>query len=283
MNVFAFRVHAHGHGDVNSAYRVRNHEWVQLARGDPQWPQAFYPTDDLYDLKDGDSIVGRCSYHNDENRVVYAGSTHNDEMCNVYLMYYTDDITDVMDTCTGNTYPQLESILPAESIQKPLKPSLFSKDSKSDDNKLDNILSHHDMEGSKLHDLTGSGNDKSPSKDLSYFLSQPDLNTDDYYDDVEQSRSKGRQNNNNNNNNKNYDYGDDTSNNENTDDYSLSDADSSSLLLAAALDKINNGKKINNNKNINNKILNNKAINKMKNKLNNLLPQSVTSKLRSLV
>lgn len=125
LNVFAFRVHAHAHGEVNSAYRVRNHEWVQLARGDPQWPQAFYPTDDLYDLKDGDALIGRCSYRNEENRIVYAGSTHNDEMCNVYLMYYTDDTKDVMDTCSGNTYPQLESILPAESIQKPLKPSTF--------------------------------------------------------------------------------------------------------------------------------------------------------------
>jgi len=125
LNVFAYRVHAHVHGDVNSAYRVRNHEWAQMARGDPQWPQAFYPTDDLYDLKDGDAIVGRCTYHNDEDRYVYAGATHSDEMCNVYLMYYTDDIKDVMDTCTGNTYPQLESILPAESSLKPLRPASF--------------------------------------------------------------------------------------------------------------------------------------------------------------
>ena len=40
------------HGDVNSAYRVRNHEWTQLAKGDPQDPQAFYQTKDPYDIKD---------------------------------------------------------------------------------------------------------------------------------------------------------------------------------------------------------------------------------------
>lgn len=277
MNVFAFRVHAHAHGDVNSAYRIRNHEWVQLARGDPQWPQAFYPTDDLYDLKDGDAIVGRCSYHNDENKIIYAGATHADEMCNVYLMYYTDDTKDVMETCTGNTFPQLESILPAESIQKPLKPATFSK-TNSDDSKLENIISHHDMEGSKMHDL----NQKQPPKSLQYLLSNSDINADDYYDDIERSRSKGRPNKNP---NDNYDYDEssiiDSLNNENNDDYSsLSDAASSSLLLAAALDKIN-GKTNENSymKKLNN-INSNKAISKIKNKINNLLPQSVTSELR---
>jgi hypothetical protein len=41
LNVFAYRVHAHARGDVNAAYRVRSHEWTQLAKGDPQWPQVF--------------------------------------------------------------------------------------------------------------------------------------------------------------------------------------------------------------------------------------------------
>ena len=244
----------------------------------------------MYDLKDGDALIGRCSYRNEENRIVYAGSTHNDEMCNVYLMYYTDDTKDVMDTCSGNTYPQLESILPAESIQKPLKPSTFSKNTKEDNNnnKIDSsILSHHDMEGSKLHD---SSLKQSPSKSLSYFLSQSDLGADDFYDDVERSRAKNRAKD-----PANYDYDpslDTSNNNDNGDDYSsLSDAASSSLLLAAALDKINGkiNKNINNNNNNNNnnnidKInkFNNQIINKMKSQLNNLLPKTVTSKLRSV-
>jgi hypothetical protein len=101
LKVFAYRVHAHSHGDANSAYRVRNHEWNLLAKGDPQWPQAFYPTDTISDIKDGDILVGRCSYHNDENRYVHAGATHTDEMCNVYLMYYTDNVEGVQDTCSG--------------------------------------------------------------------------------------------------------------------------------------------------------------------------------------
>lgn len=126
IKVFAYRVHAHMHGDVNTAYRIRNHEWSQLAKGDPQWPQAFYPTNEMFDLKDGDALVGRCTYHNDESRTIYAGPTHKDEMCNIYLMYYTDDITDVQDTCSGHIFPQLESIMPEDSTEKPNPPDSFT-------------------------------------------------------------------------------------------------------------------------------------------------------------
>ena len=67
-----------------------------MAKGDPQWPQAFYPTDNVIDIKDGDTLLGMCTYHNDENKYVYAGPTHKDEMCNIYIMYYTDNADDVM-------------------------------------------------------------------------------------------------------------------------------------------------------------------------------------------
>ena len=87
--MFAFRVHAHVHGNVNTAYRIRDNKWTEIAKGDPQLPQAFYPTSSLYEIKDGDILVGMCTYHNDENRTVYPGSTHTDEMCNIYIMYYT--------------------------------------------------------------------------------------------------------------------------------------------------------------------------------------------------
>ena len=53
LKAFAFRVHAHAHGDVNSAYKVDEHEWTPLAIGDPQWPQAFYPFDNTVEIKDG--------------------------------------------------------------------------------------------------------------------------------------------------------------------------------------------------------------------------------------
>jgi hypothetical protein len=205
LRVFAYRVHAHMLGDVNSAYRVRDNEWVQLARGDPQWPQAFYPTDAIYDIKDGDPIVGMCSYHNDENRYVYAGPTHNDEMCNVYLMYYTDNADDVMEVCGANTYPQLESVIPAQAEQKPAPPASMN-DKQTDQS---NPMSHHDMDGSKIHSskqqTNGNNNQENSNKkggflnnlnnqkSLEYLLAQAGLTSDDYYDEVENSRSKNRQ------------------------------------------------------------------------------------------
>ena len=97
IKVFAFRVHAHTHGDVNSAYRVRRRvgvkesdpnwqsksEWTELARGNPQWPQTFYRLPVNEDVTKDDYLVGRCAYHNTGNEVVHEGGTHMDEMCNV--------------------------------------------------------------------------------------------------------------------------------------------------------------------------------------------------------
>ena len=249
---------------------------------DPQWPQAFYPTDALIDVKDGNALIGICTYHNDENRYVYAGSTHNDEMCNVYLMYYADNVDDVMDICDGNAYPQLESVIPAEAEVRPPPPASFS----SDDSKKDS-MSHHDMEGSKMHhDLIDTSqnnnnnnnnkNDKQIQKSLINLLSEGLSGVgvnDDYYDDIERSRSKSRISNSNND--------DLASNNDDSqtfydakdlidalssDDYqSLPDSDPS-LLLASTLDKLNSGS----NKKSN--------LNKIKFKLNSL-SKTVASKL----
>ena len=190
-------MHAHSRGDVNAAYRIRQHEWSQVARGDPQWPQAFYPTENApYDLKDGDPIVGICTYHNDGDKYVYAGSTHNDEMCNVYLMYYTDSPNDVtMEVCSGNTFPQLESVIPEEASIKPSAlPSFNTAINNNNNNNNANPMSHHDMEGSKLHppssDSKNKPGDGQLENSLAYLLSQAGL--EDYSDEVESARSKGR-------------------------------------------------------------------------------------------
>lgn len=284
LKMFAYRVHAHSHGDVNAAYRVRQHEWLQLAKGDPQWPQAFYPTEAIYDIKDGDALLGSCTYHNDGSSYIYAGNTHNDEMCNVYLMYYTDNIEDVMDVCSGSTYPQLESIIPPEAEAKPKMPSNFLID---EEDAKKNVMSHHDMEGSKTHHQISNSNNNNnkengkslPQKSLSYFLS----NLDDYYDDVEQMRSKNR-----------FSASSEVSNSDNSylDANALLDAafnsqangdqdleyqsDPSLLLAAAELAKLNsNG----NNKKYSNSNNNNKLNSRIKGTLNSLLsPKTISSK-----
>jgi len=278
--MFAYRVHAHSHGDVNAAYRVRNSEWTQLAKADPQWPQAFYPTDSLIDIKDGDTLIGSCTYHNDENRYVYAGTTHNDEMCNIYLMYYTDNTDDVMSTCAGNVYPQLENIVPPEREMKPAPPSSFTS---NEDNNNKDAISHHEMEGSKMHHEIPSNNRQEQQQQSKNSLSSLLFNNDDYYntDDietVEKSRSKYRNYNNKASSNDVlgtadlYDSGSLLDTFAADDDYSpLSDSDQS-LLLAAAVAQLTGNKKLSlNNDNDNNRL------NKIKSQLNNLQSQSVSS------
>ena len=318
LKVFAYRVHAHVHGDVNAAYRPRDSEWTQLAKGDPQWPQAFYPTDAIYDVKDGDALVGQCTYHNDENKYVYAGSTHNDEMCNIYLMYYTDNADDVMDVCGGNTYPSLERDIPAEADHKPPPPSTFNLDKDNSGGAgAGNPMSHHDMEGSKLHSSSLSQNSNqnennkkqqqqiaSQQNSLAYLLSQVgqqqqnnnNENSDDYYDDVEQGRSKSRGNGGNG--PESSGGGDDLQSllldsgslldldngggggGGESDDYGSSLTDSaSSLLLAAELAKLNKNNK-NGESNKKNQALSNKIKNQI---LNNILPQTVSITRYTLV
>jgi hypothetical protein len=140
INIFAFRVHAHAHGDVNTAYRVRNHKWDLIAQGDPQWPQAFYPTEQIWSLTNDDILIGRCKYHNNEYKHIYAGPTHNDEMCNIYLMFYYDSNEKTIEfTCAGSSYPQLENIIPDSADFRPSFPN-------REGSMNDNYHSHHDMQ-----------------------------------------------------------------------------------------------------------------------------------------
>eukprot|EP00057_Strongylocentrotus_purpuratus_P006222 XP_011660696.1 PREDICTED: peptidyl-glycine alpha-amidating monooxygenase A isoform X1 [Strongylocentrotus purpuratus] len=90
IHPFAFRAHAHDLGKVITGYLIRNGEWTVIAKGSPKWPQAFYPIGESYTIQPGDILAARCTYDSDKDIATYAGGTHNDEMCNLYLMYYTD-------------------------------------------------------------------------------------------------------------------------------------------------------------------------------------------------
>lgn len=91
MHPFAFRVHTHQHGKVVSGFRVRNGKWELIGKADPMKPQMFYPVaNPSMDISGGDVLAARCTMKNDEDRSVSVGTTHNDEMCNFYVMYYVD-------------------------------------------------------------------------------------------------------------------------------------------------------------------------------------------------
>ncbi len=58
-----FRTHAHGLSTVITGYRYRNHQYKEIARGDPQKPQTFYPMHTIEELHNGDIISARCTYN----------------------------------------------------------------------------------------------------------------------------------------------------------------------------------------------------------------------------
>lgn len=90
--VFAYRVHAHELGRVVSGYKYSptTRSWTFLAKGNPQWPQAFFPMSQIVKIESDDVIHGRCTYDSrTRTHVTKMGPSAGDEMCNLYLMYFT--------------------------------------------------------------------------------------------------------------------------------------------------------------------------------------------------
>lgn len=116
---FGFRTHAHSLGTVISGYQVNN-TYNLIGKGNPQWPQAFYPVENKVVIQRDDYLVGRCTYNSTgRNRSTYIGASHNDEMCNFYIMYYADRNTRLQyHSCAGNNNPRLIQKLPAYSYQQ---------------------------------------------------------------------------------------------------------------------------------------------------------------------
>lgn len=89
--VFAYRVHAHELGRVVSGYKFspNTRNWTLLAKGNPQWPQAFFPMPSIK-IESEDVIHGRCTYDSRSRaHATKMGPSAGDEMCNLYLMYFT--------------------------------------------------------------------------------------------------------------------------------------------------------------------------------------------------
>ncbi|CAN7938280.1 unnamed protein product [Ixodes hexagonus] len=89
--VFAYRVHTHQLGQTVSAYayHTSNGTWTTLARGNPHWPQAFYPMNRTVIVQPGDVLASRCTYNTmGRTKPTEIGPRAEQEMCNLYLMYY---------------------------------------------------------------------------------------------------------------------------------------------------------------------------------------------------
>ncbi|KAI9562633.1 hypothetical protein GHT06_010087 [Daphnia sinensis] len=126
IHIFAARVHAHGLGTVVTSYKYNPQTKATelIAKGNPQWPQAFYPTTREFAMTKGDEILMRCTYSSlGKNTFTYAGLSSSDEMCNVYMMYYTNaDNGTEFQSCGYYCNEEQNRAYPADSIE-PLPPN----------------------------------------------------------------------------------------------------------------------------------------------------------------
>lgn len=69
--------------------KARQDTWIGI--GDPQKPQMFYPVEDKnLTLTRGDKVYAACEFNNNKSHIVSIGQTGEDEMCNFYMMYWTE-------------------------------------------------------------------------------------------------------------------------------------------------------------------------------------------------
>lgn len=94
IHPFRFRTHTHKLGTRVAAYRKPADDptrEILIGEHSPQEPQMFYPVADSgMTIRQGDRIYAYCDYNNTRDHIVYIGATGNDEMCNYYMMYWTD-------------------------------------------------------------------------------------------------------------------------------------------------------------------------------------------------
>lgn len=110
IHPFRFRVHTHKLGTKVLGAKLDpydgNNNLVLIGQHDPQQPQMFYPVEDTnMTLGRGDQVYASCEYNNNLNRDVDTGQTGADEMCNFYLMYWTNSPRLLAkNTCTTYNY-----------------------------------------------------------------------------------------------------------------------------------------------------------------------------------
>jgi len=113
MHPFAFRVHTHKHGTKVTGWLVkedaetRTDAWTLIGERDPQLPQIFEPVKNTsMVVLPGDIVAARCTIKNDENREIGMGPSGEDEMCNFYMMYWTETEPMQDNTCFSPGAPE---------------------------------------------------------------------------------------------------------------------------------------------------------------------------------
>ena len=104
LHPFGLLMHTHRHGIEASSWRVRRRhsarrggsyedEWTLLLHKEPtRSPQSFYPPNHAeLTLIRGDVIAFRCGMINLGDKAVRQGLASFDEMCDLYMLYWTQE------------------------------------------------------------------------------------------------------------------------------------------------------------------------------------------------
>ena len=88
--------------------------WILLGRKSPQLSQIFYPIRREIKFRDRDRIAVRCNYNRSRDHDVTIGLSQDDEMCNMYIMYYTQTGNFIKKTCNNGWryYYRLKNLKP---------------------------------------------------------------------------------------------------------------------------------------------------------------------------
>lgn len=86
---FAFRVHAHNHGVLNTARILHEDQSYLIGAMSPQMEQTFYYVKNAsLVVNPGDWMEAKCIMKNKRFRAIPIGATRKEEMCNFYMMYW---------------------------------------------------------------------------------------------------------------------------------------------------------------------------------------------------
>ena len=126
LHLFAYRTHAHSLSPVITGYvyNEQGHQYREIARGSPQWPQAFYPMKKIETVYPSDILAARCTYNSTGvDHDVGIGARSGDEMCNLYIMFFTEPgkVSDSLGCSGEQEGGDISRGLPADSDQPPEK------------------------------------------------------------------------------------------------------------------------------------------------------------------
>ena len=177
MSCTVFRFSLYQCSSFSYKYNEASQKYTEIAKGNPQWPQAFYPMKELQTVDPGEFLTARCTYDSTgRDRDTQIGGTAGDEMCNLYIMYYFNKGKSFFNVCGWEEDPGITENLPEDSdTPLPFNAELeeHAKHRHKGDLEMDQDHSESEGKGRKKGDLDNPGQDVDLSGQKSLSIEMP--------------------------------------------------------------------------------------------------------------